>query len=211
MFSRAARRPADILVLHDTDSKNLHSFVKNCVVGCKLMTGCCSVAYTVDFDGSVRQHHDLNRRGIHAGSHINPRSYGIEVVSQYHPQRGRPIGNQRVVPAGWFPGGRAIMPSPRQLEHTFSLAEKLVKRGKIPWAFPGVQNGYYIWGPIYDGVRDVPSGIYAHAQLTHKRGDGHYPTVYVYLRRRGYTPKQAYFLTVQQGAQAHNGRSRLPG
>lgn len=210
MYSKPATEPADIIVLHDTDSKDLNTFVKKGIVGCKLKTGCYSVTYTVDTDGSVRQHHDLKRRGIHAGKHVNPRSWGIEVQSQFNPSRGVPVGNQRLVEADWFPGGLAIMPSQEQLENTFKLVRGLVRQSKVPKKFPALRAQIYPWRPVFDGEKNLEPGIYAHAHLTTQRGDGHYPTVYTYFRFGGYSPREAYRLTEKAGMDAVAGVSLLP-
>jgi len=210
MYSRPAEREADIIVLHDTDSENLNTFVRKGVVGCQLKKGCYSVTYTVDTDGSVRQHHPLKERPIHAGRHVNPRSWGIEVQSQFNPARGVPVGNQRLVKAAWFPGGYAILPGPEQLENTFQLVKKLVRHSKVPKRFPAMTSLAYPWRPVLHGETKLEPGIYAHAHLTNQRGDGHYPAVYTWIRFAGYSPQEAFAMTEEAGREAIFGISLLP-
>lgn len=139
------------------------------------------VHYIVGGDG-VWKYYDEDQVVNHTGGDNNPASIGIEFNHAYH-------GKGEVVDAPWFDGGKYTLPSQGKLESLWGLTSNLAKEQGIPVTIGSVHGDQFSFG-AKSGT--VSSGISSHKAQAGGHSDGVFPTLYMALRSRGYSPTDAY-------------------
>ena len=178
----------------------------------------CSVHFTCDLDGKVRQHLPLDTIGIHAKGH-NHISIGVEMITRYLPDYqsySRPA-NQPVVSGaqfhkGWVPkksgkgirvdrrrdDGRFRLPSQAGMEGCYQLSKWLAtKIATIPWNVLGDEDKGFSWyaaGKL--SPKKFEHGVTSHSRSQKDRADGIFTEHYIACRKNGCSPADAFNRTM---------------
>lgn len=207
--------PSDTFVFHDTAGMKQHRLVENSLLKHFERGGTTGVTWSINYDGLTAQHHDHIKRFSRHCCAANARSNGVEVINPFDPRK-LPKGdpNQETIVASWMGGRKVYSPTREQLEAGYLLIRWLVKTKQLVLAFPGVENGRFIWQTLPKARVPMLSpafkaGIYAHGHLNANRADGYLQTYYVWCRVHGYTPSESYDKMKQASATVKGGPGRM--
>lgn len=191
-FSRGLTR-VDEIVIHESVTRT-----RAATVGVLRHKG-LGVHLIVDRDGSVTQHAPLSSACAHAEgfgrpSLHNERSVAVEVVNRYY--GAKVLDGEDTIPAVWAHRGVYILPAAVQLEALWSVLRVLEAELVLPLAFPGWRRDWlgrrrFVWGRLKR--HEIP-GVMAHHRWHH--ADGLFPEHYCLVRSLGWSPAEAYQLTI---------------
>tara|TARA_Y100001963_G_scaffold158683_1_gene259185 strand:+ start:2126 stop:5404 length:3279 start_codon:yes stop_codon:yes gene_type:complete len=173
----------------------------------------CSVHFTCDLDGKVRQHLPLDIKGIHAKGH-NHISIGVEMITRYLPDYqsySRPV-NQPVVHSahfhrGWTKRGEGIrvgdpgrfrLPSQEGMEGCYQLSKWLTTQIKtIPWNLLAEEEKGFAWIAANNiSPKKFDHGVTSHSRSQANRADGVFTEHYIACRKNGCSPADAFNRTM---------------
>ena len=186
----------------------------------------CSVHFTCDLDGKVRQHLPLDTVGIHAKGH-NGFSIGVEMITRYLPDwqsysrpPDQPVVHKAQFNKGWgnrngklkFAGdpGRFRLPTQAAMEGCYNLSKWLsTKIPTIPWKILGEEPQGFTWIAANNiSPSKFEHGITSHSRSQADRSDGVFTEHYIACRKNGCTPADAFNRTMAAAHMPRNPRGR---
>jgi hypothetical protein len=192
----ARKGPITQLVIHESVTTSEPSTVR------VLQGKGLGVHYSVDRDGTVRQHVPDELAVVHAGDGHNAPSVAVEIVTPYYVpsnatyRQELEASGSRFITATWADKGAYVTPPLRQLESAYRLVRHLASKLRVPYVFPGMTKDGFQWGRIPNA--DVP-GIMAHTRWAHS--DGAFVEHYI-IARGSMGAEEAYRRTVEAAVAA---------
>ncbi len=138
-----------------------------------------SIHFTIDNDGTIRQHLDINHIAQHAGSKVNPKSIGLEISNAFYPKyQDWYVKNgfgERPILEGVKVHNRKIQPFmdfyPVQIEALKALMKAVHKATGIPMKCPVDRSGNTSYGVNQTVTRGSFKGFVSHYHITKGKMD----------------------------------------
>lgn len=139
----------------------------------------CSIHFTIDNDGTIRQHLDMNHIAVHAGRTANKVSIGVEISNAYYPKYNKWYKDngfgERPLVKGAKVHGKSMKPFmdfyPVQIEALKALMKAVHKATGIPLKCPLDRDGNTSYVSSTSAVRGSFKGFVSHYHITKRKID----------------------------------------
>jgi hypothetical protein len=139
----------------------------------------CSIHFTIDNDGTIRQHLDMNHVAVHAGSTANKASVGVEISNAYYPRYSKWYKDnnfgERPLVKGAKVHGKSMKPFmdfyPVQIEALKALMKACHKALDIPLKCPVDRSGKTSYVVNRAASKGTFDGFVSHYHITRRKID----------------------------------------
>lgn len=186
-FRRWKRRnPPDTIIIHESGT-----FTKNTLEHVLKIKN-CGVHYAATQEAAHQFENPMEWAVAHTPNGWNNRSVAIEFNHPYASQSG--MFKDRWIPLRWYEYRRYALPTMEALETLYTLTVHVTETTGIPFEIFQAKDGIYKFEPGWSkkNLKDFTGGIVCHNSASANHGDGHYPCLYMALRRMNHNQEEAF-------------------